>query len=118
MKTRRSPAELNLEKEKFEENKRLERQKLDADLVKLALQASGGNGAETLGFMVQTNLIEDSEIRNGVIAYLDSKKPVPQLQTEALPSDKLRWPDGRILRYTHLVKCDLINVSVTPRALE
>jgi hypothetical protein len=75
-------AELNLEKEKFEENKHLERQKLDADLVKLALQASSGTGAETLGFMVQTNLIEDSDIRKGVIAYLDSKKPVPRLQTE------------------------------------
>jgi hypothetical protein len=74
-------AELNLEKEKFEENKRLERQKLDAELVKLALQASGINGAETLGFMVQTNLIEDSDIRKGVIAYLDSKKPVPRLQS-------------------------------------
>jgi hypothetical protein len=72
-------AELNLEKEKFEENKRLEWQKLDAELVKLALQASGTNGAETLGFMVQTNLIEDSDIRKGVMAYLDSKKPVPRL---------------------------------------
>ena len=70
-------AELNLEKEKFEESKRLERQKLDADLVKLALQASGINGAETLGFMVQTNLIEDAEIRKGVIAYLES---VPKMR--------------------------------------
>jgi len=96
-------AELNLEKEKFEENKRLERQKLDADLVKLALQASGGNGAETLGFMVQTNLIEDSDIRKGVIAYLESKKPVPQLQTDSRlwflkeeSTQPVKSPDGRI----------------------
>jgi hypothetical protein len=94
-------AELNLEKEKFEESKRLERQKLDADPVKLALQASGINGAETLGFMVQTNLIEDAEIRKGVIAYLDSKKPVPPLQTEPTGIEKERAllsvesPDGK-----------------------
>jgi len=75
-------AELNLEKEKFEENKKLERQKLDSDLVKLALQASGvDKGGETLGFMVDTSLIVDPEIRKGVKAYLDSKKPVPALST-------------------------------------
>jgi hypothetical protein len=61
-------------------SKHIERQKLDADLIKLALQASGIDGAETLGFMVQTNLIVDPDIRKEVIAYLDSKKPVPQLQ--------------------------------------
>jgi WD40 repeat protein len=76
----------------------------------LALQASGGNGAETLGFMVQTNLIEDAEIRKGVIAYLDSKKPVPQLaqlqaqqlQAAAESFDQasgqtVRSPDGRVM---------------------
>src|SRR5258708_11398831 len=98
---KKTTAELNLEKEKFEENKRLERQKLDAELVKLALEASGSNGAETLGFMVDTNLIEDVGIRKGVTAYLASKKPVPQLQTNAhfsgedIDTGLVKSPDGK-----------------------
>lgn len=73
----------------------------DAELVKLALQASGINGAETLGFMVQTNLIEDSDIRKGVIAYLDSKKPVPRLQSvvKAGQNDSLLLRSGPGTRF-------------------
>jgi hypothetical protein len=100
----KSERELKLENEKFEENKKIERQKLDADLVKLALQSSGVNGAETLGFMVQTNLIEDAEIRKGVADFLASKKPVPLLQSEIRNGNLLdfRWSaNDTVLRAPH-----------------
>jgi hypothetical protein len=76
-----------LEEKKFVADQKLERQKLDADLVKLALQASGiDKGGETLGFLVDTNLIADPEIRKGVKAYLDAKKPIPFLKSGILLS--------------------------------
>jgi hypothetical protein len=75
----KSKGELKLETKKFEESQKIERQKLDSDLVKLALQSSGVNGAKTLGFMVQTHLIEDPEIRAGITRYLASSSPVPIL---------------------------------------
>jgi hypothetical protein len=42
----KSKGELKLETKKFEESQKIERQKLDSDLVKLALQSSGVNGAK------------------------------------------------------------------------
>jgi len=78
-----------LEEKRFLADQQLERQKLDADLVKLAIQASGKNGAETLGFMVDTNLIMDPEIRKGVKAYLESQKPVPTLSPSRPLEDEL-----------------------------
>lgn len=75
-------SELDLEKEKFEENTKLERQKLDYDIIKMVLQSSGSDRAETLGFMVDTNLISDPEIQKGVKEYLAAKKPVPQIENK------------------------------------
>jgi hypothetical protein len=93
----KSERESKLENEKFEENKKIERQKLDADLVKLALQSSGLNGAKTLGFMVQTHLIEDPEIREGINRYLTSNSPVPILQEHGNFQEDFPWNAKNII---------------------
>lgn len=71
-------SDLQLELEKSEGERKLERQKLDADLVKLALQGTEDTRRDTLGFMVETNLIADPDIQKGVKSYLASNKPLPQ----------------------------------------
>jgi len=111
---KKGDAELKLEKEKFEESKHLERQKLDSEIIKLVLQSSASDRAETLGFMVDTNLIEDSEIRNGVTAYLAAKKPVPRLETGRGDqiSLKVGSPSGRYMAMAHSGgKIDLIETA-------
>jgi hypothetical protein len=87
----KSKGELKLETKKFEESQKIERQKLDSDLVKLALQSSGVNGAKTLGFMVQTHLIEDPEIRAGITRYLASSSPVPILHEHGFFAEDFPW---------------------------
>jgi hypothetical protein len=73
-------ADIQLEREKFESNRKIERQKLDEDLIKLALQSSEiDKRTEALRFMVETGLIADSDIKQGVEHYLAEKKPVPGL---------------------------------------
>ena len=106
-------AEIQLEREKFESSKKIERQKLDEELIKLALQAQElDKRREALGFMVDTNLIADPDIRNGVKSYLQAQKTPPFLlnpQYRALGSGQelvegladaltreTRSPDGKI----------------------
>src|SRR5260221_7354055 len=76
---------------------RLERAKADTDLVKLAIQSPDEKTRiETLQFMVGANLIQDAEIRNGVLNYLpktpqNSEKVVPQV----VPSgSQMIFPSG------------------------
>jgi hypothetical protein len=83
---KRVDADLKLESEKSDGNRKLERQKLDADLVKLALQGTEERRRDSLGFMVDTNLIADPDIQKGVKAYLDSNKPLPSLHSNAANS--------------------------------
>jgi hypothetical protein len=81
----KSSSELQLEREKFESDRKSERQKLDEDLIKLALQSPEiDKRKEALSFMVETGLIADSDIKQGVEHYLAQKKPIPALATSSL----------------------------------
>ena len=65
-KKKKSSSELQLEREKFESDCKIGRQKLDEDLIKLALQSPEiDKRKEALSFMVETGLIADSDIREG-----------------------------------------------------
>jgi hypothetical protein len=73
-------ADIKLEQEKFESSRKSERQKLDEDLIKLPLQSPEiDKRKEALSFMVETGLIADSDIKQGVENYLAQKKPGARL---------------------------------------
>jgi hypothetical protein len=46
---------------------------------------------KTLGFMVQTHLIEDPEIRAGITRYLASSSPVPILHEHGFFAEDFPW---------------------------
>jgi hypothetical protein len=77
--------ENSLERQKEAGEQLLERQKFDADLVKLAISSpKPGERLDFLDFMVQTHLIQDKDIREGVSKFVsdtrNTKKTVPQYQ--------------------------------------
>ena len=77
--------ENSLERQKEVGEQLLERQKFDADLVKLAISSPRpGERLDFLDFMVETHLIQDKDIREGVSKFVsdtrNTKKTVPQYQ--------------------------------------
>ena len=77
--------ENSLERQKEVGEQLLERQRFDADLVKLAISSPKPvERLDFLDFMVQTRLIQDKDIREGVSKFVsdtrNTKKTVPQYQ--------------------------------------
>jgi hypothetical protein len=77
--------ENSLERQKEAGEQLLERQKFDADLVKLAISSpKPGERLDFLDFMVETHLIQDKDIREGVSKFVNdtrnTKKTVPRYQ--------------------------------------
>jgi hypothetical protein len=76
-----------VEGEKETGQEHIERQRFDADLVKLAIQAQKSDDRlDFLMFMVKTHLIQDKDIRDGVSVYVQevqkTKRNVPQYQVD------------------------------------
>ena len=77
--------ENSLERQKEAGEQLLERQKFDADLVKLAISSPRpGERLDFLDFMVETHLIQDKDVREGVSKFVsnprNTKGTVPQYQ--------------------------------------
>jgi hypothetical protein len=77
--------ENSLERQKEAGEQLLERQKFDADLVKLAISSPRpGERLDFLDFMVETHLIQDKDIREGVSKFVsntrNTKGTVPYYQ--------------------------------------
>src|SRR5262245_42886558 len=81
--TSKQMAEQQLETGKEQAEQNLERQKFDAELIKEALQApTSDDRLKFLSFMVETHLIQDEKVREGVRGYVDNtgrnNQKVPQ----------------------------------------
>lgn len=80
-------AEIQLEQETFQSSTKMERQKLDEELIRTALQPPEiEKRKEALQFMVETALISDPVIQKGVKEYLAGGKVPPQIAAPTSPA--------------------------------
>jgi hypothetical protein len=85
-------------------NLQLERPKADTDLVKLAVQSQDeGTRIERLRFMVSVNLIQDSQIRNGVLKLFT--KTTSKLRESRSASCSFGWPNDLYSRAANSSVC-------------
>ncbi len=115
----KASAEQKLEEQKASAEQQLERQRFDAELVKTALaSADQEKRIQFLEFMVQTHLILEKDIRDGVEGYVNRAKQNPTIVKipQFEPGLHLDWDKGTVDALAEAFEKVLVKSSPSPSA--